>query len=199
MQTRLELINLFEQKKLTNKGVEVGSFKGEYAKEMLKVWTGNLYLVDVWHELDINQYSDCSNQVDYENIILQCCKNIKGNEDRCFMIRSNSESAVQLFDDNSLDFVYIDANHKYEFVKKDIELWFPKVRRGGIVSGHDYLMLDWYNDKNFAENNKDKYIYNSFGFVGEFGVNPAVDEFCTQHGYSLNLTNEWFGTWFITK
>lgn len=42
--------------------------------------------------------------------------------------------------DESLDFVYIDGNHKFECVADDINAWFPKVRTGGIVSGHDYSM-----------------------------------------------------------
>jgi hypothetical protein len=42
------------------------------------------------------------------------------------------------FDDESLDFVYIDANHRPDFVREDIREWTKKVKKGGIVSGHDY-------------------------------------------------------------
>jgi cephalosporin hydroxylase len=42
------------------------------------------------------------------------------------------------FEDNSLDFVFIDASHDYQSVKQDIEAWLPKVRSGGIIAGHDY-------------------------------------------------------------
>lgn len=44
--------------------------------------------------------------------------------------------------DGSLDFVYIDANHEYEFVRSDIQTWLPKVRKGGILSGHDFILMD---------------------------------------------------------
>lgn len=47
--------------------------------------------------------------------------------------------ALSLIPDESLDFVYIDARHEYQYVKEDIEGWFKKVRVGGIVSGHDYV------------------------------------------------------------
>jgi hypothetical protein len=40
--------------------------------------------------------------------------------------------------DEYLDFVYIDGDHKYEEVKRDIECWFPKVKKGGCIGGHDY-------------------------------------------------------------
>lgn len=202
---RNDLPYLFESVKKFNKGAEIGTFKGEYSKEILKNWTGKLYLVDVWRELDTEDYNDMSNQKEYLSIINECCNNIKNNEDRCFMIRSDSENASELFDDESLDFVYIDANHKYEYVKQDISLWFPKVRKGGIVAGHDYLKIDWYSDKNFSQNQKDKHILGDDGqgnfkiYLGEFGVNPAVDEFCSSNNYKANITDEWFGSWYFIK
>ena len=42
------------------------------------------------------------------------------------------------FQDNQYEFVYIDADHTYESVKKDLELYLPKVKNGGIIGGHDY-------------------------------------------------------------
>ena len=42
--------------------------------------------------------------------------------------------------DGSLDFVYIDANHEQTFVTQDLRAWHPKVRAGGIMSGHDYIV-----------------------------------------------------------
>jgi Methyltransferase domain len=42
------------------------------------------------------------------------------------------------YTDESLDFVYIDADHAYESVRRDIAAWWPKVRRGGALAGHDY-------------------------------------------------------------
>jgi predicted O-methyltransferase YrrM len=49
-----------------------------------------------------------------------------------------SEEASKLFLEHSIDVVYIDGDHRYEFVKKDIELWLPKIKRNGIICGHDY-------------------------------------------------------------
>lgn len=54
-------------------------------------------------------------------------------------IRKPSTEAVKDFEDNSLDFVYIDARHDFDNCMTDIILWTPKVRSGGIVSGHDYF------------------------------------------------------------
>jgi predicted O-methyltransferase YrrM len=53
-------------------------------------------------------------------------------------IRGLSSEAVSQFEDESLDVVFIDLTHTYESVKEDIGLWLPKVKSGGILSGHDY-------------------------------------------------------------
>ena len=53
-------------------------------------------------------------------------------------IKMTSEAASRMIEDESLDMVYIDACHVYESVKKDVLLWYPKVRKGGLVTGHDY-------------------------------------------------------------
>ncbi len=53
-------------------------------------------------------------------------------------IRLRSSEAVKCIGDGTLDLVYIDADHGYQSVKEDIELWTPKVKKDGIICGHDY-------------------------------------------------------------
>jgi len=53
-------------------------------------------------------------------------------------IRKPSIEAANQFQDHSLDFVFIDASHEYEDVKNDIKAWLPKVKKNGILAGHDY-------------------------------------------------------------
>jgi hypothetical protein len=65
-------------------------------------------------------------------------KNIEPVKDIINPVRKSSEDAVKDYKDESLDFVFIDAGHEYEDVIKDINYWLPKVKKGGILAGHDY-------------------------------------------------------------
>ena len=199
--SRIDLIVEIGKEFPNGRGVEVGTFKGEFSKKIMENWDGTLYMVDVWRPLSNEEYLDSSNHGNHENnIYAEAMNSIKGFEDRAVMVRASSEIASSIFEDNSLDFVYIDANHAYDYVVQDIELWYPKVKNGGYLCGHDYINLNWYNDPNFCKNGKDKHIYSNSNFYhGVFGVNPAVDEFCEKNGYNPQITNEWFGTWWLKK
>lgn len=196
--TRLELLQQICREFPLGKGAEVGTFKGEFAREIVSGWMGTLYMIDVWRPLG-EEYLDASNHVMHKTAYADTMENVKGLEDRAIMIRGTSEVTSDIFPDESLDFVYIDANHAYDFVKQDIELWYPKVKKGGYVGGHDYIAMDWYKDPNFLPNGKDKHIWVNGFYHGVFGVNPAVDEFCKTMGYTLTITDEWFGSWMIKK
>ncbi len=54
------------------------------------------------------------------------------------ILRMTSKEAAEIFPDAYLDMVYIDAIHTFEHVYADIGYWLPKVRKGGIIAGHDY-------------------------------------------------------------
>ena len=53
-------------------------------------------------------------------------------------IRMNSVDAAQIYSDESLDFVFIDASHEEQDVKNDIDAWLPKVKKGGVLAGDDW-------------------------------------------------------------
>ena len=106
-------------------------------------------------------------------------------------MRMTSHQASKMFSDNSLDFVYIDANHSYESVREDLKIWYPKVTNGGYLFGDDYLGYDkewWYKDQNWTDDRaKDKEIKENGKSLGHFGVNSAVDEFVVDKGIDLPL------------
>jgi hypothetical protein len=142
IQNRDQIGELLKFHNLTGKGVEVGTWKGDFANVILNSWSGTLYMIDPWRGLG-SEYDDVSNMVNEvnANAYHDTMISIKGFEDRAFMLRGLSSELIDLFQDESLDFVYIDANHAYDFVVEDINLWYPKVKKGGLVMGHDYILF----------------------------------------------------------
>jgi hypothetical protein len=197
--SRLEFFKEIFSQIPNGRGIEVGTFKGEFSKELLTIWNGTLYMVDVWRPLG-EEYIDASNHANFEHGVYgSAMDSIKGLEDRAVMIRATSAIASNVFSDESLDFVYIDANHAYEFVKEDIAKWWPKVKKGGWFCGHDFLKIDWWTDEAFHDNGFDKHIWSGSHYHGLFGVNPAVEEFCKETENNAYITNEFFGSWFVKK
>lgn len=193
-------------------GVEIGTFKAEFSRSILERWDGRLYMIDPWRPLG-EDYEDSSNHAEHLNAYREASENLKGFEDRSFMLRGLSSQLVDLFEDNSLDWVYIDGNHAYDFVKQDLELWWPKLKKGGIMSGHDFLLIDWWASY-LLPNGKDKYVHAdgnrwsinkgpgeyADGYAGVFGVNPAVEEFCKEHEIKeCFLSKEWNSSFVFLK
>ena len=58
-------------------------------------------------------------------------------------VQASSIEYADLIENNSVDFVYIDAKHDYDSVKQDLSVWFPKVKIGGFLAGHDYDKNQW--------------------------------------------------------
>lgn len=75
-----------------------------------------------------------------------CSRVLADFEDRIVVHRMQGTEAAPLIPDESLDFVFIDGNHIYSYVRQDILDWYPKVKTGGLVAGHDYTLKppDWW-------------------------------------------------------
>ena len=135
--TRVDLAKMFKDLKY-RKGAEIGTARGSYAITMrLNNPNVELYCIDAWLSYDgLDDYPDqgiLSNYYISAQKRLEPYKNIK-------IINDLSMDAVKQFADGSLDFVYIDANHQFPYVAEDVFYWSKKVRKGGIVAGHDYLL-----------------------------------------------------------
>jgi hypothetical protein len=136
--TRADLARIFP--KLGYRvGAEIGTGTGSYA---ITICINNtkckLYCVDPWESYEgLNDYPDQNMLNEWRALAQRRLSSYKGIE----VINELSMDAVKRFDDGSLDFVYIDANHEFPFVAEDIFHWAKKVRLGGIVSGHDYMKI----------------------------------------------------------
>lgn len=131
---RLELEKYFKDKELI--GVEIGTCAGENALGYLQhIKFKKLYLIDPY----IEYYDGNKTRGTFwlRKTRLGMKEKLKEYKEEYIHIMKLSEDATNDVP-NDLDFVYIDGNHTYEYVKKDIELWYPKVKNKGILGGHDY-------------------------------------------------------------
>jgi hypothetical protein len=114
-------------------GAEIGTWLGKNAHRIVALLKPkDLYLVDTWKTDDNSDGYPCG---DVEKKIVE---DKFANNESVHIIQAKSEDACGMFGDNSLDWVYIDANHTKIEVMKDIAYWLPKVKNGGIIGGHDY-------------------------------------------------------------
>ena len=158
------------------KGAEIGVEYGKYSEILFKNIPGlELLCIDPWEA-----YPKVS--VKRAEAIYQSCKK-RLSQYNAKIMRMSSEEGAKLVPDGSLDFVYIDASHGYIPVKEDNEWWVPKVRVGGIVSGHDYT--------NHGNDEKT---------LTRCGVVQAVDEYVEKMGIEIYYaTTDYPASWFWGK
>jgi len=167
---RDQLPLLLRKLNLVDIGVEIGVQTGIYSEKILRSSIlKRLYSIDCWK--NFSGYKDIANKnqikqyLNYIKTILRLFKFGK----RSVILRKFSIDSVGKFRNESLDFIYIDAQHSYSGVLEDLNLWWPKLKKESVFAGHDYV------NGNFIE--------------GDFGVKTAVDEFIKKENQELFLTN----------
>lgn len=164
---------------LLGTGIEVGVRRGKFSKHILETWKGQkLISLDEWPKRGRN----------FRIALRQLSKF----GERSQLLRATSVEGAEQIEDGSLDFLYLDADHKLASVREDLKAWVPKVRVGGLLSGHDYLDLPSpYPGRNLP------------GFPdrqGPFGVKTAVDEFFGPLGWEVFSSEDTpFISWFVWK
>jgi hypothetical protein len=119
-------------------GVEVGVDMGKFSRYICEnIPNVKLFCVDPWIEYPCRPHHGLTGNQEHRDRCFEVSKQVLRNFDVEF-VRKHSMEAVKGFENESLDFVYIDGNHEYSYVKDDISQWNKKVRNNGIVSGHDY-------------------------------------------------------------
>jgi len=166
--------------------VEIGSFVGKSTCFMLEtIYNSNkkldFYAVDLWDMYFMNAESNTPNTImlpwnqsakDWvetegsDAMFKKFADNIKQSGYGEFLkgaIKENSATAARHFADKSVFFAFIDAGHSYESVNADIKAWYPKIKSGGFLAGHDYLSGDT--------------------------IRRAVHELCKRENLKLNVYN----------
>lgn len=173
--TRVDMLKGLE---LNGVGIEIGVKKGIFSKEILENTNLYMYLLDAWRYFD-SGYIDIANAENQTQIKRMgfTVNHLLSFEGRFTIIRDTSENGSKIFQNNFFDFVYIDGNHSYKECLKDLELWYPKLKSGGIFSGHDYT-------------NRPPSIE----------VKRAVDEFSEKYNLDIQKTTTGkFPSFFVTK
>ena len=166
--TREDLPLLFNLLGFTTGGVEVGVAFGGFSSVLRERWQrGTLFLVDRWQHVE--GWQDNANVWQHVQDAHQAHVRamFAGNSD-VTIIQADSVEAAARFEDGSLDWVYLDADHSYEAVCRDLAAWYPKVRAGGLICGHDFLDGEHFN--------------------ATFGVKSAVEELAREHDLQIVTT-----------
>ncbi len=141
-------------KKLPKGGIcaEVGIWKCEFSEKILKILNPNkLHLIDI----DPNSIQTAS---------LKFSDEIRDN--KVNLHQNDSSSTLLSMEDNYFDWIYIDGDHSYDGVKKDLEAAHQKIKSDGLISLNDY-------------------IYFGSSDLTKYGVIEAVNEFCLNYNYEL--------------
>lgn len=194
MNSRNELPAFLHAHGLMRFGVEVGTYRGEFAQHLLNHWPGHLTCVDPWvHQTDwddLLNHDDFGMEMCYQNTLERLAPWIR--EGRCTILRAASVTVAHdwltsmaslLPGKLPVDWVYLDARHDYDHAAQDIAAWWPIVRAGGVLAGHDYL--------------------DTVRGPTVFGVKRAVDEFGDREALMVQTTpltaDGCYPSWWIQK
>lgn len=154
--SRAELYKKFDSSMLH--GAEIGVGDGTNAVTILESFPDmHLLLVDPWS-------GNPRRSARYYRIVeRKARRKLESYHNRVAIVKQKSERVALAVAARSLDFVYIDGDHSYDAVGKDLVLWHRRTKDGGIISGHDYVDTK------------------------KHGVKAAVDAYTSYHSIKLNV------------
>ena len=171
LKSRNDIGAILEERNLNGIGIEIGVATGNYSQILLdNTKLKKIYFVDTWKYFSDGEYKDPCNvkqkkqNARYHSVV----KRLSPYGERAEIIKGDCSELVHDFPDEYFDLVYIDANHEYKYIKRDMADWYPKVKVGGVFAGHDYVTI---TDENKL-----------------CGVEQAVNEFCELHGLEVSVT-----------
>jgi hypothetical protein len=163
-------------------GAELGVQQGLFSEHNLNIWKSceRYYLVDVWAQ-QVN-YKDGANVGNKrQNELYESTVNrMKRFGDKVVVLRDFTSNAVNKIPDGSLDFLYVDARHDYCGTIADLRDYYPKVKSGGIIAGHDFL-----NSDDLAKVSQSDWSLCGDGSVNRGAVRGAVEEFANENGLQI--------------
>ena len=194
--TRITLLKQLAKKEI-KVACEVGVFKGLYSHKILRhiPTIETLYMVDLWSPQD--NYVDNANvaQQKFDEFFEMAKELVKPYKNKVKILKGHSVDMAKHIPDLSLDWCYIDARHDYKGCSEDLIAYWPKVKSGGYISGHDYLTAKQVKSRN--PNQDWSVCYD--GTINERAVKGAVDDFAKALSRKVFVGNEAWPTWTIEK
>lgn len=160
IQARTELVEVLRSKGLPLIAAELGVAEGRFSYDLLSAGIENLYLVDKWKTTEGQRGDGGFPQEWHEQNLSEIEVRLIDFKGKYTVLRGDTVEMSEHVLDNSLSMIYLDADHSYEGVLRDLTAWYPKVVSGGIIAGHDFLSPD-------------------------YGVKQAIYNFCEQNDYQL--------------
>ena len=132
MKSRAELYTLLPKNFIA---AELGCAEGYFSSDLCRMGAAKLFMVDNWGHIE-KQTGDGNNpQTWHDKNYQDAMARVKGYNVE--VLRGISWEQAAKVADESLDLLYIDCCHEYGCVKNDLAAWVPKVKKGGVISGHD--------------------------------------------------------------
>ena len=168
--------------KKLGRAVEIGVYRGIFARHNLRTWTGNYTMIDYWgkrpHDRIDNNMNNQVNRALAE-------QNVAPYAGRIEMVKSLSVPAASLYNAEHFDWIYVDALHTYEAVLADVRAWWPKLRHGGLLSGDDYGDM---RDTPFVTRERYLEYYGNVSLLSQWGTIRAMQEFVDEVDRQLFVT-----------
>lgn len=137
---------------------EIGVDRGVFTEKIIRITQPeSIHLVDFW---DSERYHDGL----YKDVFSKFAPLV--DEGHVKIHRKSSIDAVEDFEDDYFDWIYIDTDHSYQLTRDELLQYSSKIKEDGIITGHDYSMGNWVS-------------------AYRYGVIEAVHEFCVEHGWEL--------------
>ncbi len=162
---------------------EVGVHQGRNLRKLLATGPTLMVAVDIWSDDGVQSHNDTGHPQERLDKYYADALSLRATNECLLVMREYSVKAAEVFPREHFDFVYIDADHTYEAVRDDVRAWWPKVRMGGVLSGHDYTKAHQPTQV-------------------PFGVIQAVDEFVAENPKCQFHTTKGFEaypSWFLVK
>lgn len=185
---RLSLVKQVISQKENGVFVEIGTHEGQFAEFILENSINTtLYCIDPY--INYSDYEDAINNITGDQLYISVYNKLKNKfGNRIIFIRKFSSDAVDFIPDK-IDFLYIDDNHQYKYVKEDLLNYYNKVKSDGYIIGDDAVDTE---DRN-RNSNGDVFIEWSPGCFGNYGVIKAFREFFSDKtDDNLVIGNQYF-------